>query len=337
MTFALLAVLLAAAPGAGPVAVVANAGSVTEAAAGEPAVASAAPAAEAAAPGEPAAAAPAEGGAPVPAPAPPGHPGEIDIRSETLVIQHAERQATFGGGVTAVRGDLTLSCPEVLALYDAKAKVTVVRCVGPVTAVQGARTMNAGAGEFDNVTGILSLTGEPTLVEGERRLAGDHLTYDVAGRKAELSGARARLPAADSPATAKLAGQGPLFVAADRVVYDTEGRVATFRGGVTVTRGDLVLRAPRLVARLDDEGRIRSAVSGGGPVTVVQGERRGRARKATFAGAKNTLVLEGEPTVTDRESTLAGDTITFLLAEDRVEVERPRASFPLRGIKGETE
>jgi lipopolysaccharide transport protein LptA len=316
----LLAVLLAAGPVAGGDAGAADA-AVATAAATDAAVATSAPAA-----------APAEPGAPTAGE--PGRPGEIDLRSETLVIQHAERQAIFGGGVTAVRGDLTMNCPEVLALYDGKAKVTVVRCMGQVTAVQGERTMTAGSGEFDNVTGILSLTGEPTLVEGERRLTGDVLTYDVTSKKAELLKAKARFPAGDAPTTAKVAGHGPMNVAAERVVYDTEGRVATFRGGVTATRGDLVLKAPRLQTRLDEEGRIRSAVSGGGPVTVVQGERRGRAKKATFVGAKNTLVLEGDPTVTERESTLTGDTITFHLAEDRVEVERPRASFPLKEAQG---
>lgn len=268
-----------------------------------------------------------------PAAAEPASPEEIDLRSETLVVQHAERQAVFGGGVTAVRGDLTLSCPEVLALYDRQAKVTVVRCVGPVTAVQGERTMHAGAGEFDNVTGILSLSGDPTLVEGERRLQGDLLTYDVATRKAELFRARARFPSEDGPAN-RAAGRGPMHVSADRAVYDAEGRVATFRGGVVATRGDLTLRAPRLVTRLDRAGRVRSGVTGGGPVTVDQGERHGRARKATFAGPENRLILEGDPVVTERESTLAGDRVVFLLGEDRVEVTRPRASFPLREAKG---
>lgn len=273
--------------------------------------------------------------APVPASAPaPASPSEIDIRSETLVIRHADRQATFGGGVTAVRGDLTMRCPEVLALYDAAAKVKTVRCLGPITAIEAGRTMNAGSGEFDNTTGVLTLAGEPTLVEGERRLTGDLLTYDVATRKAELRQARAQFPSQDAPSTAKVAGRGPMLIAADRVVYDTQGRVATFRGGVVATRGDLTVHAPRLVTRLDEHGRIVSGVTGGGPVTVTQRDRRGTAQKATFTGGTNRLVLEGEPTVVERESTLAGETITFLLAEDRVEVQRPRASFPLREATG---
>jgi lipopolysaccharide export system protein LptA len=265
----------------------------------------------------------------------PAQPTEIDIRSETLVIRHAEREATFGGGVTAVRGDMTIQCPEVLALYDAAAKVKTVRCLGAVTAVQGGRTMHAGAGVFDNATGVLTLTGDPTLVEGERRLEGDILTYDVNVRKADLRHARAQFPSQDAPTNAKIAGRGPMLIAADNVLYDTEARVATFTGGVIATRGDLTVQAPRLTTRLDAEGKIASGVTGGGPVTVTQRERHGRAEKATFTGGVNRLVLEGEPTVTERESTLAGEKITFLLAEDRVEVERPRASFPLREATGD--
>lgn len=262
--------------------------------------------------------------------APAETPAEIDIRSQSLTIRHAERQAVFSGGVTAVRGDLTMSCPEVVAQYDGAAKVTLVRCQGPVRAIQGDRTMQAGSGEFDNATGVLTLTGEPTLVEGERRLTGQILTYDVGARKADLRHARAQFPASDAPTTAKVAGRGPMLIAAEQVVYDTEDRVATFRGGVIATRGDLTVQAPRLVTHLDEDGMITRAVSGGGPVVVTQRDRRGQAQKATFTGAANRLVLEGEPTVTERDSTVAGERITFLLGEDRVEVERPRASFPLR-------
>src|SRR5690606_28685565 len=78
----------------------------------------------------------------------------IDLRSETLVVEHDKRRATFGGGVTATRGDLRLQCPEVIATYGADSQVREVACQGPVEALQGARRMNAQSGVFDNATGL---------------------------------------------------------------------------------------------------------------------------------------------------------------------------------------
>ncbi len=256
---------------------------------------------------------------------------DIDLRSETLVVEHAKKQAVFGGGVTAVRGGLVLRCPTVVALYDDSSRVKTVTCDGPVTASDHGRTMTAGKGTFDILTGTLLLEGEPTLVDGERRLVGELLTYVVATGMAELTRARATLPSKDVAAAPAIAGRGPLAVQAEKAAYDLDERTATFAGAVTATRGDLVLHAPRLVTHLDEQGNVERAVSGGGRVTVVQRDRRATAGKAVFLGGAGKLVLEGEPEVTEKDSSLAGEKVTFLLGEDRVEVEKPRASFPLRG------
>jgi len=254
----------------------------------------------------------------------------IDLRSETLVVEHARRRAVFGGGVTAVRGDLTLTCPEVVATYDAGSQVREVACQGPVTATQGDRTMTAQRGVFDNSTGLLTLEGEPTLTEGERRLVGATLVYDANARTANLTDATGELPAAEAPDLPGAAGRGPLVVKAARILHDLANQRTTFDGGITATRGNLTLTAPRLVARYDDEGELASAATSGGKVRVVQGERRGQANHATFTGGARTLVLTGEPQITENASSLTGTKVTFLLGQDRVVVDQPRAIFPLK-------
>lgn len=253
----------------------------------------------------------------------------IDLRSETLVVEHKKRRALFGGGVVATRGDLVLECPEVEALYDARSKVKTVRCLGPVTAHEGARTMRAARGLFDNETGLLTLEGEPTFLEGERRLVGETLEYDTGKGLVRLLHVEGSIPAEEAPDLPGKAGQGPLLVRAERVEHDLEGRRTSFDGGVVATRGNLTLNAPRLTATYDEEDRLERAVTSGGAITVRQGERRGRAQRAIFTEGARRLVLEGEPTVVDAGSSLSGDKVTFLLAQDRVVVDRPRAVFPL--------
>lgn len=253
----------------------------------------------------------------------------IDLRSETLVVEHKKRRALFGGGVIATRGDLVLECPEVEAVYDQASKVKTVRCLGEVTAREGEKTMKAARGLFDNATGILSLEGEPTFADGERRLVGRTLEYDTGTGLVRLLGAEGLIPAEEAPNLPGKAGQGPLLVRAEKVEHDLHGHRTSFEGGVVATRGNLTLQAPRLTATYDENDRLKQAVTSGGPITVRQGERRGRAQRAIFTEGAQRLVLDGEPTVVDEGSSLSGSKVTFLLAQDRVVVERPRAVFPL--------
>lgn len=257
-------------------------------------------------------------------------PAPIDLRSEKLTVEHARRRAIFSGGVVATRGELTMQCPEVEARYDASSRVQTVTCVGPVTATEGDRTMTAEHGRFDNETGILTLEGQPTLTEGERRLTGETLIYEASTGLVRLQKAEGLLPATDAPSLPGAAGNGPLRVSADTIEHDFAKRRTSFSGGVVATRGDLALQTPRLVALYDEHDQLAQAFTSGGPVTVRQRDRRGRADKAVFTQGARTLVLQGNPTVTDNGSSLAGTKVTFLLGQDRVEVEKPRAVFPLQ-------
>lgn len=256
-------------------------------------------------------------------------PAPLDLRSETLTVEHGQRRAIFGGGVTATRGDLTLECPEVVANYDAHSAVRLVTCQGAVTAREGERRMTAQRGQFDNTTGLLTLEGEPTLTEGERKLAGETLIYDTNAATAKMTNVRGELPAAEAPDLPGAAGRGPLYVNAAQVTHDLAARKTVFEGGITAVRGDLVLRAPRLTAQYDEQGQLVRAVTSGGPITVKQRNRDARADRAIFTGGARTLVLDGSPQITEGQSSLSGTKVTFLLGQDRVEVEKPRAIFPI--------
>lgn len=259
----------------------------------------------------------------------------IDLRSQTLTVDHKNRRATFGGGVVATRGDMEIACPELVAWYDARGQVREVVCNGPIVATQGARRMEAREGRFDNATGVLTLSGQPTLTEGARRIVGNRLVYDADTEVAELETVQGELPAAEAAAHLPgAAGRGPVLVSAPRARHDFQRQRSVFEGGIVARRGDLVLEAPRLTATYDEAGELARARTGGGPVTVQQGARRGRADRATFTAGARTLVLEGDPEVREGASSLSGEKVTFLLGQDRVEVERPRAVFPVGAATG---
>ncbi|HWV38920.1 MAG TPA: LptA/OstA family protein [Vulgatibacter sp.] len=256
-------------------------------------------------------------------------PQEIDLVSETLVVEHKLHRATFGGGVIATRGDLEVRCPTVVAHYDKRAKIREVVCEGPVSATQGGKTMTSQAGSFDNATGMLHLEGGTTLVEAGRRFSGERLDFDVGTSLATLSRGQADLPGSEDLGPLRTEDVAPFRITADKVTHDFDERRTTFAGNVEATRGDLVMRASRLVVVGAGDGKVERAWTEGGPVRVEQGERRGSARRGTFLGGGQRLVLEGDPVVTERDSSLRGDRVIFHVGEGRVEVERPRAVFPL--------
>lgn len=279
---------------------------------------------------------------PAPAAGEAAAPQPLDVQSPHLTVQHRQRQAVFGGGVVLTQGELVVRCPELVAHYDEAGRVRRVVCEDQVRAEQGAREMEAGSGSFDNLGRTLTLRGEPVIREGGRWIRGEEMVWEVDTKVARVKRGEAELPAADLPRSAgpRSAGRssaGPLRVVAKEIHYESEARTARFDGDVVARRGEMILRASRLIAVAGEDGRLASAWTEGGPVSVVEGQRRARAGRARFSGNGQRLLLTGDPRLTEQESWLEGERVVFFIGEDRVEVEKPRAAFPLNRATGEGE
>lgn len=261
-------------------------------------------------------------------------PPPLDLQSPHLTVHHRERRAVFGGGVVLTQGDLVVRCPELVAHYDEASRIRRVVCTDQVRAEQGDRTMEAGSGEFDNVRRTLTLRGEPVIREGQRWIRGEVMTWEVDARVAHVEKGEAELPAADLPDRPQAARAAPMRVVSSRIHYTADDRTARFDGDVVARRATMTLRANRLVAVGAEDGSLQSAWTEAGPVTVVDGNRHARAQQAHFLSNGQRLVLTGAPRFSEGESWLEGDRVVFFIGEDRVEVDRPRAAFPLDRAAG---
>jgi lipopolysaccharide transport protein LptA len=86
------------------------------------------------------------------------------------------RSAVFEGGVTAKRGEFTLTCDTLTVTFAAGGKndaVDLAIAEGNVTISRDERTATGERAELHGETGEVVLTGNPTLVEGTNRLNGD--------------------------------------------------------------------------------------------------------------------------------------------------------------------
>ena len=102
--------------------------------------------------------------------------------------------------------------------------------------------------------------------------------------------------------------------------WNLRERVARFEGGVEVTRGPVVLRAPSLTVRYAGPDRVDTVEASGG-VEVTRGERRARADTATLDARTGEIVLTGAPRLAEGPNVLEGTRIVLYLDDERARCE----------------
>jgi lipopolysaccharide export system protein LptA len=86
------------------------------------------------------------------------------------------RSAVFEGGVTAKRGEFTLTCDTLTVTFASRDRTDAVELAiaeGNVAISRDERTATGKRAELHGATGEVVLTGNPTLVEGSNRLTGE--------------------------------------------------------------------------------------------------------------------------------------------------------------------
>jgi lipopolysaccharide transport protein LptA len=89
------------------------------------------------------------------------------------------RRAIWKGNVVAHRGEVTLRCDRMTAHLAADDRVKRTVCEGHAEAVKGERLAHGEKAEFDNQTGVLTLTGDPWMREGKSEIRGEAIVFYV--------------------------------------------------------------------------------------------------------------------------------------------------------------
>jgi lipopolysaccharide export system protein LptA len=115
----------------------------------------------------------------------------------------------------------------------------------------------------------------------------------------------------------------PVDVDADSIEYRYKERRTVMTGDplVTLTREDAVLVCRRLVAEMDDAGRISRAICQG-DVKLTRGERVVTCAQATFESAAGRVTCDGSPELRDGPSVVRGERLVYELDADRVLLTR---------------
>ena len=118
----------------------------------------------------------------------------------------------------------------------------------------------------------------------------------------------------------------PADIEADNTEIDFRTGVRTLTGNVLIVQGTLRLKADKLVGQYT-KGELTKATAWGSPARFKQrpdgkpDDVEGAAKKIVVDYASNTLTLFGKASLKQGENTARGDTITYNMATDKLQIK----------------
>jgi lipopolysaccharide transport protein LptA len=230
----------------------------------------------------------------------------VEVSANRLEVFDKEQRAVYRGDARAVRDSTTLHCQTLTVHYSPKREVVRIEADGEVEAVDGDRHAWGDHAEFDNSTGVLTMTGHPHASSGERKVEGDEIVFTSGIDKLEVKKAHATDP--------------QVSIDADRLVLDADHKLARWEGTVKAKKATTVMTAPLLLAHYDDKGTVTRVEARGG-VEVRDKDRWAKGARADFDAVKGRLVVTGKPEARQGNSRVTGRSVTFVSGSDVLEVE----------------
>jgi lipopolysaccharide export system protein LptA len=131
-------------------------------------------------------------GAPAPkAVAPAAFKRPVEITADRLEIAGKRNEAIWSGHVRAKRGPTKLKCDRLIAHYSNAQEITRIECIGGVEVEDGDRWAKGERADFDNVAGVLVVTGSPEARQGPNHMRGTKVTFRVEQDTLEVENAQA--------------------------------------------------------------------------------------------------------------------------------------------------
>jgi lipopolysaccharide export system protein LptA len=137
--------------------------------------------------------------------------GPIRIDAAKLEVFDGQQKAIYTGDVVAVRGNTVARTPEMTIFYEGR------RNQPGQPAPRPAGGQAAGAGQDGSIKRI-EFKGPVTVVSGTQTAKANHMTYDAVGKQIILAGDASIV-------------DGENIQRGERIVYNTETRIATVTGG----------------------------------------------------------------------------------------------------------
>ncbi len=235
----------------------------------------------------------------------------VQVQADRLELFKRDGRALYQGHAKATRDTLTMTCDTIEVLLGPNDDVTRVIARGNVEAVDGQRRAWGDQADFDNLTGVLVMTGNPRGQEGNREIDGDVFTFTTGDDRLVVANARTRAQEQDGK---------QLTIDADQLELRSRDQQALWTGNVRARKEKLFLTAPQMTAFYDEKGDVQRVIARGG-VEVTEEDRWARGQQGDYDVPNGRLVVTGKPQARQKNTRLKGTRVTFLTGTDFMEVE----------------
>lgn len=121
----------------------------------------------------------------------------------------------------------------------------------------------------------------------------------------------------------------PIDVVSEQQMADLKANRIVFEGNVEATQGTMKIKADKVEVERAADGKLKSIVAYGNPVTFEQTLDNGKpihtnSRTLSYLPQQNLVVLSGRATIWQGESRMTGERIEYNIQTQRMRAENQR-------------
>ena len=118
----------------------------------------------------------------------------IEIAADALEVQQDKQIAVFSGNVDAQQGSIKLRADRIWVYYqgdaaeDAAQAISKIDAEGKVFFSSGTETAEGDQGTYNVDNGVITLTGEVVLTQGNNVIKGNRVVFDLTTGQSKMDG-----------------------------------------------------------------------------------------------------------------------------------------------------
>lgn len=113
----------------------------------------------------------------------------VEVTSDDLSVNNGDGTALFSGNVIVGQGDMRLTAPRVLVVYnEGRTGIARMEARGGVTLVSGEEAAEAQQADYDVEAATVVMTGNVLLTQGLNALTSDRMVVNLEDGTARMTG-----------------------------------------------------------------------------------------------------------------------------------------------------
>ncbi len=113
----------------------------------------------------------------------------VEVTADSLDVDQNDGTAVFTGNVVIGQGQMRLSAPRVLVVYqEDQTKIERLQASGGVILVSGNDAAEAARADYNLETGLIAMQGNVLLLQGSSAVSAERMTVNTRSGTAQMSG-----------------------------------------------------------------------------------------------------------------------------------------------------